>query len=679
MPPKMKENSSGIKKQSSNHIPLFFQFFLSIFFCYASFVSVYIAFFKKSNFDPLTIFFVITLVVFAFILVRRCFQSIKKISFQQFKQKRQFLIICFVSLLIGLFNICTQYSRGMHWAEIGQFSMADTIDSPIKNAYRQQQPPLDYYFSPFSNELWGENKFAVRFHAMVFYLFLCLILPVGLWYFCNSFWITSIGVLFFSVNHSIRLHSIDGRPLSLCLLTGLIFLFFYMSYYKRSNPKQDMLSTVASQYLFVISIGLQPVIFIASLFFSSFWNVFYKEGNKIFKELFISHLLTATLVTPFYVKMYYFAQDSAKYKPASFQNIISYVKEFDVFYFFGKFFFTSYEQLSPFFILLLILLFSVSIISQRVSRKILIIATSIIIFSMLLDFIFRTYIRWALNNWYFIVLSLFIILFVVLSLEVISSYLRDKRWKKIIIFPSIGLLLWNSYAQIYSIKEQTQYRFPYQSNDIEKVYDFLKKNGDRGDIAIQMALPHIPLYRPSDLNMYKPFFYRPNRHPFIVDSYITVTNTPPYFHEMSTDMIYYVPWQEITKKKGQKIFFISLNDNEEDVASSVLSIFMKEIKIGKFSIFQLSLKGDDKEKQYKRFLTDLIKKTDPKYSTSLYETLLFYACKNRDDRKFNRLLSDYKALELVLDEFVRTRNDNYPARFALKRRVKFFQEKTYCD
>ena len=289
-----------------NPIVFFFQCFLSLFLCYSSIVSVYISFFKKNHFDFLTIFFVLTFISFTLLSLWQIYNFAKMLFKKQpskatskrknfieklRKNKKQLVLLalCLISFLTGIFIAHNQYHfRGLSGAETHQF-FSSTLDNItiIEASYKQQQPPLDYYFSSFSNELWGMNKFAVRFHAIIFYLILSLILPLMFWFFCSSLWTVILGFLLFSINHAIIFHSADGRPLSLSLLTGSLFLFFYMCYCKDSQSKKNSLffPVLSSQYLFIISIGLQPVIFIVSLFLSSFYLLF-KGKNQFLKNCF---------------------------------------------------------------------------------------------------------------------------------------------------------------------------------------------------------------------------------------------------------------------------------------------------------------------------------------------------------------------------------------------------------
>ncbi|MCY4523598.1 MAG: hypothetical protein OXB84_02540 [Halobacteriovoraceae bacterium] len=429
-----------------------------------------------------------------------------------------------------------------------------------------------------------------------------------------------------------------------------------------------------------MSIGLQPVIFIVSLFLSSFWDFFYKDSKVRFKKLLLTHVVTAILVAPFYIKMYLFAQSAHKYRPVTFQNIISYVESFDVTHFLEFFFKNFYKQLSFFFILLLSILIFICIVQKKIPKEIIKITTAILAFPILFDFFFRIYVNWNYNSWYVITFSLFIILFLILILNELFLFLKNKKWKNIVIASLMGVFLWNTYDQIYFIKKGSQFNFPYQANDVEKVYDYLKEHGDSKDLAIEVVFNHLPVYRTNHLALSQLFFYKPEIHPRLVIHGIKVANNPPYFYEKDEDTIYYIDWNKVLEKENQKIFFIASDDcikkDEENQAPSVLSRFYEGKKIGRFSIFEWNLQNKDREKQYKIFLSELIKKIDPKYSASLYETLLFYACKNKEDKKFDALLNKYRALKSSLKEFVT--DMNMPAHFVLERRIEIFKRKKYC-
>ena len=677
-------------------IIFFFQCFLTCFLCYASTVSVYLSFFKSRNFDFLTLFFVLTLVSLCLFSFWQIYQTIKNSPLEKqllkntanthyfierLKNKRFLivLIFCLISLLVGFFNVYTQCFRGLQISETVQLMVSRHLPANImETSYRQQQPPLDYYFSSFSSKLWGDSKFSVRFHAMAFYLILSLILPLMLWFFCSSFWLVGLGILLFSINHAIRLHSVNGRPLSLALLTGFLFFFFYMAYCNKSRSEKESLffPVLSSQYLFVMSIGFQPVVFIVALFISSFWLLL-KNKKVIFKKLFLSHALTALLTLPVYIKMYSFGQDAYKFKNFSLEKISSYMENYNILDLFKRYFFPFYEQLLPSFLLLVVGLVAVVFIRKKISDLTVQIGSALIVFPLLFDFLFNMAINYRMNYWYFIVWSLFVIFFCILGLNEVLQLLKNKHWKTYLLL-SVGMLfLWNSYSQITTIRRESQFRYPYINNDVERAWDYLKEKGNPEDMLVELSLVQPPDLRTmGNLGSTSFIFYEPKIHPILTHYYIEITKTPPFFYELKEDQISYINWEEVPKKENQKIFFVVVNDREENKAYSVLSGFMEEYRIGGFSIFEWSVKTENREREYKRFLVHLIERTPPKYRAALYETLLYYACKNRNESQFSQLLKEYRALEPFLDEFIT--DVKLPSRFALRRRARYFENGDYC-
>ena len=598
------------------------------------------------------------------------------------KKLLSLLAICFICFLIALFNVYNQYYfRGLSGAETHQF-FASTLDTAIiEVSYKQQQPPLDYYFSSFSNELWGMSKFSVRFHAMLFYLILSSILPLMLWCLCPSFLTVIPGSFLFVINHAVKFHSVNGRPLSLTLLTGFLFLFFYICYCKNRQYKKQSLffPILASQYLFIISIGFQPVVFVLSLFLSSFYLLL-KNEKKIFKKLFLSHILTALLVFPIYINMYSFGRDAHKFKDFSLKKIIHYMENYNSLNLFEKYFYPFYEQLSFSFLLLVIGLIIVVSTRKKLSNSTVQIGCALIFFPLLFDFLFEIIINWGVSNWYFIVYSLFFIIFCVLTLNEILLYLKKHQLKPFILIPMILIFLFNCYSQIKATnKKSHNWRNEFLAdNSIEQVYNYLKEKGNSSDIAVEISLTVIPLFRSTGIKMLIPFLHEFDHHPVIFSYFLKTTDIPPFFYEKPGDEIPYINWKNVIKKKHQKIFFIAINDrNDEDIAHSVLSNFMEEKKIGNLSIFEWILKTENRENEYKEFLVRLLEKTPKKYQAALYETLLYYACKNKKKGQFIYLLKKYRELESFLNEFIG--DTKLPSRFTLKRRAKFFENMSYCN
>ena len=678
-------------------IILFFQCFLSLLLCYSSAISIYLSFIKNRHFDFFTVFFTLTLVFLCLFSLWQNYQVFRKpttkqnskarhgvLSMKKIKKNKKqlaLIILCLINLSVGFFSVYTQYPRTPAMPEIYQSFSLFHSNNAMRDSYRQQQPPLDYYFSFFSNELWGKGKFAMRFHAMMFYLILSLILPLMLWFFCSCYWSVALGSVLFSVNHVIRLHAVNGRPVSLTLLTGFLFLFFYMAYCKNNQPKKRNLffPMLATQYLFIMSIGLQPVIFIISLFISSFYLLI-KNKKRIFQKLFLSHILTAVLTLPVYINMYLYGKDFHKFKKFSMESISSYIEDYNLLHLFKKYFYPFYEQILPSFLMLGLGLMALIFTQRKISNLTAQTGIALITFPLLFDFLFKTVINWSVSNWYFIVWSLFLIFFCVLVLNDILQYLKEKTWKYTYLFiPVVFLFVWNSSSQISAIKKESRFWNPYRdSSNEEKVYEYLKKKGEPKDIFIEFSLMQPSDIQETSLNNLAFFLHKPNTHPIASGRYsIQVTKTPPFFNEKATDYIPYINWKNIPEKEDQKIFFVTINNTKENKAHSVFSGFLEEKRIGRFSIFEQTFKTGNREKEYKKFLMRLMKKTPEKYQSVLYETLLFYACKKSNKNYFNRLLKKYRTLEPFLDK---SSNDmDPPYRFALNRRANLFKIESYCN
>lgn len=660
-----------------NIIFLLFRCSLTLLLGYAFFVSAYISFFKNQQHDSLTWFLVLTLLLLFIISTKQTHSLLKLNNIKKsFHSNRKNIIIvfvlCFISLMIGFFNTYTQYSRGCTIAELGQFDTHLSQDL-IEASYRQQQPPLDYYFSSFSHSLFGESKFALRFHAMFFYLILSFMIPLGLYFFCHSFWITIIGSILFLMNHVIRLHAVDARPLNLALLTGFLFLFFYLYCCRRNRPEdKPFLPILTSQYLFVMSAGLQPVIFIISLFLSSFWLLL-ENKKQVFKSLFLSNVGAGLLTLPFYIKMWGFGKSAYKFQRISLESINSYFENLNITYFIKKYFFIFYEQMSFSFLFIVICLIIIWFFKKTIEKRILMLLSAIILFPIFYDSIFNIGFVWiALSNWYIITFSLLLILFFILSLKEINKHLTAKKWKAFFICSFFAIFLWNTYLQISAIKNETRFRFPYRDNSVQQIYDYLKKHGDSKDVVIEFSLTPIVTYRPKHISDRSMLFYNRNLHPIIINFRIDFTEIPPFFYEDSSDKIYYVDWKTIQKKEIHKIFFIVLEKSFNDEGYNTLSSFIEESwRGGEYVIFQWNISSQNREEEYKQLLSKMNKKITKKYRGVLYETLLYYAYKNKEREKFDHLLQEYRAIESALDEFIP--QFNYPSRFELRRRVKYFE------
>ena len=226
-----------------------------------------------------------------------------------------------------------------------------------------------------------------------------------------------------------------------------------------------------------------------------------------------------------------FGKDAHKIKIFSLEKINSYIENYNVLDLFKRYFDPFYEQLLPFFLLLVLGMIILTIIQRKMSVLTTQIAIALIIFPLLFDFLFEFMINWGIVHWYFIVYSLLFISFCILAFDDILSYLKrnfknqnKKNFRIYLLLIPISLLfLFNCYSQILSVKQKNHYWrqsfFPYD-NSTEKVYNYLKKKGSSSDLAVEISLTPVPFYRSVKIKVLKPFYYDSNHHPVIVNGVV---------------------------------------------------------------------------------------------------------------------------------------------------------------
>ena len=743
--------------------------FLCLLLCYSALICVYISFFKKKNFDPLTLFFILSLLVLAgmslwdffTIKITNTWKNLKTLGFLEgfvgplmrranlpgFKRKNykkilsnfteqtshtltdnshihgrshlkntifnfislktgnqkpinhkavSLALLCLVSFGVGVFHISSLYHLGTHGDSLWQFSGPVYGENTIQEAYQQQQPPLDYYFSSFSHSLFGANKFALRFHAMLFYLLLCLILPLGLWFFCSSLWISGVGAFLFLFNDVIYSNSINGRPLSVALLTGFLFLFFWLSYCNKreEDQKLSLFPVVSSQYLFVMSIGVQPVIFVVTLFLSSFWLLI-KGKKEIFKKLFFSNIVTLILTAPIYFKIYEYMIKMNKFKTVSAKSFSSYISNFDMAWMFEKYVLFFYKEMPLFFLTLaLIFIFSL-IIKKRMITNLIIISSTLLIFPLIFDPLFQVGSKWNIVNRYIIVFSLFLILFVVLVLKEIKIMVNEKenqskdeknqkisrlffkkmKFLKIIrIVPLFVLFVLEGGFQASKILKKEKPFDHYTDNSAKQVYDYLAILGSSKDLVLHFSLSYFGCPRDDlDFNPKGVLFHSSHSHPQIINHYYCLTT-----HRFC-DLVYIIDdLEKFTETTNTKLFLVvvdpKMRGNHYDITYSILSQMIRPSqKFGKYYVFELIFSPDfDKKTQYLQFLSRLLEKTPETHRSSLYETLIYYAYKDKRRADFDRLLEEYRNTQAFLDE-ISPCLPYLPTQFDMERRIQYFK------
>ena len=437
-----------------------------------------------------------------------------------------------------------------------------------------------------------------------------------------------------------------------------------------------MIPVICSQYLFIFSIGLQPVIFTITLFLSSFWLFFYSQ-KEILKKLLLSHIITAILCCPIYFKILTFGKSAKKFKEISFSSILHYFRELSLFDLMQKYLLVFYSKMSLSFLLLILAwILLTALKKQRPNKKTLLLLSSVFIFPLLFDFIFQVGIHYKMEFHYFIIFSLILIFLFIFICQDLNKHLKYKKNYFYILSAFLVLFFTNAWLQTLKINQSIKFFKFYSGYKVDQIYDYLKKKGCPEDFAIEIRLMPVLAPRFSYIKNQRILFYDPKKHPALINYFKKYTTSPPFFYEEDSFSIYYIDWNKNSHDKNQQVFFITRKDKisverHENASYQILSQFLPEKLIGNFAIFTLTLSSQNKEEEYIRFLQQVKDKTAKRYQSSLLETLIYYSYKKKKKSEFNKLLQEYREINSYQPEYVKIYK--YPSRFDHLRRVKYFE------
>ncbi len=134
-----------------------------------------------------------------------------------------------------------------------------------QSAFAESQPPLDYLFTFLSVQLFGAKAFALKVGPLLWgYLSLFALFFMGQTLKVSKKINLLMTTLYLGHPLIIGYH-LEGRPYSLALFLGFLCFNAHLSFKKNKTSPLHLLS---ANILFLLSIGLQPVVFIISTFLS---------------------------------------------------------------------------------------------------------------------------------------------------------------------------------------------------------------------------------------------------------------------------------------------------------------------------------------------------------------------------------------------------------------------------
>ena len=601
--------------------PTFFTLFIGL---YSSLTIIASLIKNYSVFTGWDAYFLISMLILSIL-------AIQKLPNSKFSFKNSWPVLAFLILFIPTsINQIHQFTQKDVWLdEYTQFIHTDISINPegVSNqAAREQQPPLDYFFSAFSSKIFGPTPFAVRFHTKLFYWLNWTIVPlllIGL----GFHW---LGAIFYSLiglsNPFLEYFSLEARPLSLaCFLFSLHLLNLLEIYKKKHISQKDFWLICLSTFLFINSISFQTGIYLLLFFsFFTFFSYFHKKAHSL--KLFSAHALVAFLILPITYNIIIKSQKMNQFKMDFWDLIPKVLSSFSLnerLYFlkYQLSLYPYYKFLGGFLVLYIIWIF----VKQR--RKL---GNESFVISLILTHLFYPLTFFvvfkSLINWtYFPRYHLIFEVSFALSICFITQYLIE-RWKPFFQKSTIFTLsiLFSLLLPGHFQNPITEHDFNYKKIQYSKLYSKISKNYGPETMIFNFPMNKIGDWRKGNFVSSEIYYKKPKREQaYLLTGYIT-----PY-----GDSIPYVYPQ--LKKLNHKRMVLLIDENREKAKWIELiknKPYIKKIsQIEGVTFIEIPIEETFFLENYFLFLNDLFESDiEPQRKIVLTETLLHYLIhKNR--------------------------------------------------
>ena len=365
-----------------------------------------------------------TLLLISFLGIVTCKDSIKSLFLNPPRINKAHLTLIIISLFVFSFLTLMSYDDVNLWLD--EYTHAQNSQgNVIVGSARQQQPPGGYILSAFIGNMLGFEKIAIKltgFIPMLVSLYVFQVLFIGK----RNFWLYSLLITtFFIIDFDVRYLSLEGRPvangvmsLSFCALAIKVFL--------QEDSKNNLMVFAFCNYLFLTSLGLQPVFLLFS--FGVSLLLFYLYKKEMFKNnirLALAVLIPALLFIPIQLNIIMRALIKQKFNDSFISGVHLWLNEFTLMHlkgYFGNPYMPKYWIISI--LLLSFLLFIKNFKRHNYIAHVLVF--SLLIWLLIFDFSFNVFIQWPLHRYYF---SCYYILVNVLLFFVISRHLKSSFLK----------------------------------------------------------------------------------------------------------------------------------------------------------------------------------------------------------------------------------------------------------
>lgn len=176
-----------------------------------------------------------------------------------------FILISFALPVLVSHQYLHDYSVWLD--EYTEYLVAFLSDDLVFRSASTQQPPLGIFFRKMGLNFFGVNEFGLRVASTFFFGLLGSVNYLLIKAFTKSISYSILGSFFISLNIWLITYSTEARPYTISIFFCAVFLYFFYDHFRsQTTTKKINVAVVISSLLWLLSISMQPLLFVLIIF-----------------------------------------------------------------------------------------------------------------------------------------------------------------------------------------------------------------------------------------------------------------------------------------------------------------------------------------------------------------------------------------------------------------------------
>lgn len=399
-----------------------------------------------------------------FVLAGGTFASIYSLRFSKTTNEKPSdrlwpsIVTIFAGLLFYGLNTWQSYADTHLWLDeysqimnSGRTIYADIFGS----AANEQQPAGGYIVTALLGDLIGHGKLSAKLMGFIPMLISLAIFQLVFFRTKGFFYFSVLLSLFYTFDYDVRYLSMEGRPVGLAVM-ALSFCALALKMYLLDHSKKALITFGLCVYLFLFSVGMQPVFLMFCFGLASV--ILVVKDHKKHKEAFwigLAILVPTLFFLPIQLYIFEAAEALGQIKGDRSQAFNNWVNNWSLKNYLYFFYSNTMGGVWSLGVFILALIFSFKDLKNK-STLFKVIFLGLIIWIPAFESFYNLTVAWGLRRWYF---SCFYILSTVLALYLICRQ-SNKWFKYFTVVLALVMLFKGNTAWLYH--KETKYRQDWQ-------------------------------------------------------------------------------------------------------------------------------------------------------------------------------------------------------------------------